>query len=144
MDMLRGEFDAGAAADPAALRADYESRLADTIDRVGLETVAERSGLPQETLAAVGEGDAEDLSLSAAAAIFAADEDRPDAETVAAEARDILLLGMTTAVLDVDTLASTMDGAMEAKDLHQKVEGRQPMTIAEYAQIHHTLGEHAE
>lgn len=142
--MLRGEFDATAAADPPALRAEYEATLAETIERLGTETVVERSGLPRETVEVVRDGEPPELTLAEAAAILAADEERPDAETVAADARDILLLGMTTAVVDVDTLASAMDGALEAKELHQKVEGRQPMTLAEYAAIHHELGEHAE
>lgn len=142
--MIRGEFDAAAAADPAALRAEYEAVLADVVDRLGTETVADRSGVAPETVESALDGDVPDLTLSDAAAILAADDDRPDAEAVAAEARDILLLGMTTAVVDVDTLASAMSGAMEAKELHQKVEGRQPMTLSEYATIHHELGEHAE
>lgn len=142
--MLRGEFDAAGATDSTALRAQYEAVLAETIERLGVETVAGRSGLSTETVAAVLDGTAPELTLAEAAAVLAADEERPSAEVVTAEARDVLLLGMTTAVVDVDTLASAMDGAMEPKELHQKVEGRQPMTLAEYAAIHHELGEHAE
>lgn len=142
--MIRGEFDATGAADPAELRAEYEAVLADVVERLGVETVTERSGLPAASVESISTGDAPDLSLREAAAVLAADDDRPDTTAVAAEARDILLLGMTTAVVDVDTLASTMNGALEPKELQQKVEGRQPMTVSEYAQIHHELGEYAE
>ncbi|MFB6077068.1 MAG: DUF5791 family protein, partial [Candidatus Nanohaloarchaea archaeon] len=58
---------------------------------------------------------------------------------IEAEARDILLMGMTAAVVDVDRLASAIDGEMEPKEIQQKVEGRQDMTVAEYARLHHEL-----
>lgn len=141
--MIRGEFDATAADDPAALLADYRSVLAETIGRVGVERVAERSDLPVETIERVESGEGE-LTLTEAAAILATDEERPDAEAIAAEARDVLLLGMTTAVVDVDTLASELDGEMEPKEIQQKVEGRSPMTLEEYARIHFQLREHTE
>lgn len=142
--MLRGEFDAAAADGPADLRAEYESVLAETIERLGVETVAERSGLASGTVEAVLAGESPELTLSEAAAVLAADEGRPDAEAIAAEARDVLLLGMTAAVVDVDALASALDGALEAKELQQKVEGRHPMTLAEYATVHYELGEHTD
>ncbi len=145
--MLRGQFDPAGAADAEALLADYGAKLAGIIDQTGVETVTDQVGLDAETVAAVRDGDAAvigGLELTDAAAILALDPDRPDAEVIAAEARDVLLLGMTTAVVDVESLASALDGAIEPKELQQKVEGRYPMTIAEYAQIHHELGEHAE
>lgn len=142
--MLRGEIDARDAADPEELLAAYEAVLAETVDRLGVGTVADRSGVDVETLEAVAAGRSPDLDLETAAAILAADGDRPDAETVAAQARDVLLLGMTTAVVDVDSLASELDGAFDPKELQQKVEGRRSMTLAEYATIHHHLAEHTE
>lgn len=145
--MLRGEFDAGAAADAEDLLADYGASLAAVVERVGVEEVTDEVALSVETVDAVHDGDLETvgaLELTEAADILALADGRPDADVIAAEARDILLLGMTTAVVDVETLASALDGAIEPKELQQKVEGRYPMTLAEYASVHSELGEHAE
>lgn len=140
--MRRGEIDASAAADPGELQSVYESLLRETIARVGEATVVDRTGLDRATVEDVQSADCSDLTLEDAAAILATDPDRPDADTVAAEARDILLLGMTTAVVDVDSLASQLDGVLEPKELQQKVEGRHPMTVGEYATIHFELTRH--
>jgi hypothetical protein len=137
--MLRGEFPEAGDTSTADLEAAYRRLLAETVDAVGLKVVRERSGLPSSTVEAVAAGESEPLTLTDAAAILAADPERPDAETLAAEARDILLLGMTTAVLDVESLASELDDALEPKEIQQMVEGRHPMTLAEYALVHHHI-----
>ncbi|MHB9288396.1 DUF5791 family protein [Halobacteriales archaeon Cl-PHB] len=137
--MLRGEFESAGETSPAELQAAYEQLLATTVDRVGVDTVVEESGVDRATVAALADGESPTLDLEDATAILATDEDRPDAEAIAAEARDILLMGMTTAVVDVDTLASEIDGALEPKEIQQKVEGRYPMTLEEYALLHHEL-----
>jgi len=142
--MIRGEYDAAAAGGPEELLDAYRATLVDVVESAGAETVADRTGLSTETVESVGAGDVGDLALQDAAAILAADEGRPDADAVAAEARDVLLLGMTAAVVDVDTLASELNGPLEAKELQQKVEGRAPMTLGEYASIHYHLREHTE
>lgn len=142
--MLRGEIDATAAAGPEALVSTYGDVLRETIQRVDGDRIAKRTGLERETVDRVLAGDVADVTLEEAAAILATDPDRPDAETIAAEARDILLLGMTTAVLDVDTLASQLDAALGPKEIQQKIEGRYPMTLGEYATVHYHLRAHAE
>ncbi len=141
--MLRGEFESAGETSPADLRAAYEAELAATIDRIGVERVVEQSGVSRETVEALAAGESPGLELEDAAAILATDDGRPDAEAIEAEARDILLMGMTTAVLDVDTLASQIDVALEPKEIQQKVEGRFPMTLEEYALLHHQLASHA-
>jgi len=45
-------------------------------------------------------------------------------------------MGMSTAVLDVEALAAGIDDAMEPKEIQQKVEGRHPLTLGEYAVLH--------
>lgn len=137
--MLRGEIDAGAAASPDDLLARYEATLVETIEAVSVESVAERSGVAIETVEAVAAGQSPDLTLAEAAAILATDDGRPDPDTIAADARDILLLGMTTAVLDVDTLAAELDSSLDSRELQQKIEGRYPMRLAEFAAVHHYL-----
>ncbi|MCU4801068.1 DUF5791 family protein [Halobacteria archaeon HArc-gm2] len=134
--MIRGEFPDAGERTPEELRRGYEALLAETIDQVGVETVAEETVLDRETVESLEAGDSPEVTLEEATAVLALDEDRPSADAVAAEARDILLMGMTTAVLDVETLASGVDGALEPKEIQQKVEGRFPMTLAEYALLH--------
>jgi hypothetical protein len=137
--MLRGKFPSAGEQSPETLRAAYDDHLATVIDTVGVETVAERTGLDPDVLRGVGAGERPELTLSEAAAVLATDPDRPDPDTIAAEARDILLMGMTTAVLDVEALASTVDDELEPKEIQQKVEGRFPVTLDEYALLHSAI-----
>jgi len=134
--MLRGEFESVGTASPDATRREYERVLVETIERVGTSSVAAETGIDGERLTALVAGEAPDLSVEEATAVLATDPDRPDAETLLAEARDILLMGMSTAVLDVDAIASGLGGELEPKEIQQKVEGRYPMTLAEYALLH--------
>lgn len=139
--MIRGAFPSAGETSPGELEAAYADLLADALASV--EDGAADLDLEPDRLAAVREGEVGDLSLSEAAAILALDPDRPDPSAIAAEARDILLMGMTTAVLDVETLASAVDGALEPKEIQQKIEGRYPMDLAEYALLHHTIAARA-
>jgi len=134
--MLRGAFDSAGESSPAELRTEYERRLVETVDEVGIETVAAETDIYEETIQALVDGDAPELTLDEAAAILATDPDGLDKETILAEARDILLLGMSTAVLDVEAIASGINDEMEPKEIQQKVEGRYPITLAEYATLH--------
>ena len=95
---------------------------------------ASRPRLEGSRVAVIGIG-----ASGEAAAILAAAEDRPTADAIAAEARDILLMGMTTAVMDVDSVASELGGDLEPKEIQQKVEGRQPISLREYALLHQEL-----
>lgn len=142
--MLRGEIDAAAADEPEHLLDAYAERLEAAVAAVGMDAVVAETGLDRSTVQRAADGDVRDITLAEAASILAAAPDRREADAIAAEARNILLLGMTTAVLDVESLASELDGAMEPKELQQKVEGRHPMTLAEYAAVHYHLREHTE
>lgn len=124
--------------DPGALTADelysrYAEALAEAVESVGVEAVAEESGLDRETVEAVASGDPPELTLKEGAAILAAREDTPDAETIAQTDRDALLLGMTNAVLDVEAVEAGVGGELEAREIQSKVEGRFPMTLREFA-----------
>jgi hypothetical protein len=134
--MLRGAFDSAGEFSPAELRMEYERRLVETVDDVGIETVAEQTEIDRETIRALVDGDSPELTLDEAAAILATDPDGLDEETILAEARDILLMGMSMAVLDVEAVASGINDEMEPKEIQQKVEGRYPITLAEYATLH--------
>jgi len=48
-------------------------------------------------------------------------------------------MGMTNAVVDVEALARGVDGDIEARELQAKVEGRFPMTLREFADVHRYL-----
>jgi hypothetical protein len=134
--MLRGEFESAGASTPAELRTAYEELLGEVVDRIGAETVAEGSGADAETVEALAAGESPEVTLETAAAILAAEDGRPDAETIEMEALDILLMGMTTAVLDVEAVAAGIDDEMEPKEIQQKIEGRYPITLGEYARLH--------
>lgn len=123
--------------DAGALHAAYLEELRAVVDSEGVERVAERSGVGAETLEALLDGAAPDLDLEAAAAILAVREDvGADGEEVAALSRDALLIGMTNAVLDVESLAAGVDGDLEPREIQSKVEGRYPMTLREFARLH--------
>jgi len=134
--MLRGRFEAADDLSPAELRSEYEAVLVETIETVGESTVAERSGVDQGTIRALVDGEAPELTLEEAAAILGTDEQYLDADSVEAEARDILLMGMSIAVLDVEAIAAGINDELEPKEIQQKVEGRYPISLGEYAVIH--------
>lgn len=134
--MLRGAFEQAGDVSPEELRAAYDDRLVATIESIGEDTVATEVDVDEEVLAALVAGESPELTLETAAEILALDEELPDAESIAAEARDILLMGMSVAVLDVEAVASGINDAMEPKEIQQKAEGRFPMTLDEYALVH--------
>ena len=123
---------------PAELRELYEAELLDVVDRHGLETVAAASDVDEATLRALRDGDSPELELEleAAASVLAVADDAPDADTIATVSRDALLMGMTTAVLDVEAVESGLDGELEAREIQSKIEGRFPMTLEEFALLH--------
>ncbi|QGA83394.1 DUF5791 family protein [Halomicrobium sp. LC1Hm] len=139
--MLRGEFEDAGEQSPETLRRAYETRLAETVESVGVDRAVDETPLDRDRITALLDGASPEIELTEAAAILALDEDRPHADTIAADARDILLMGMTTAVLDVETLSSGVDGQLEPKEIQQKVEGRFPMTVAEYALLHQFIAQ---
>ena len=134
--MLRDEFETPGDRDPEDLQASYEQVLAATVDAQGVESVAAETAVDEETLQALAGDESPEVTLEEATAILATDPDRPDEEFLVADARDILLMGMSQAVLDVAAVASGLGGAMEPKEIQQKVEGRYPMTLQEYALLH--------
>ncbi|AXG06501.1 hypothetical protein DU500_08745 [Haloplanus rubicundus] len=121
---------------PEQLRDAYERELRAVVDARGVETVAAEAGVEAETIAALLDGGSSTLTLSEAAAILAVDDDAPDADAIVQEVRDRLLMGMTTGVVDVDTIASNVDLDLSGQEVQQAIEGRIPMTLAELAAIH--------
>jgi len=134
--MLRGAFESAGECSPAQLRSQYEKRLTETIESLGVEEVAEKSGVERETIQKLADGESPELTLEEAAAILATGPDLPDKDSILAESRDILLMGMSVAVLDVEAIASGINDELEPKEIQQKVEGRYPVTLSEYATLH--------
>lgn len=118
----------------AALHEAYLTALREVVDAAGPEAVVETSGVDEDRVRALADGETVELSLEEAAGILSAEEGVPPA-TLAAEARDHLLMGMTTAVLDVDTVAANVEG-MEPTGIQQRIEGRTGMTLEEFATLH--------
>lgn len=134
--MIRGRFESVGDGTPAAARAAYDEVLAATVTEVGIDRVTQVTDVDRARLEALCDGESPALTLTEATAILATQTDRPDAETLAAEARDILLMGMSIAVLDVEALASGIDDRMEPREIQQKVEGRAELSLDEYALLH--------
>jgi len=120
---------------PESLLAGYGDRLATTLEATGIDTAAETTELDDEQLSAVADGDVDALSLTDAAAILALSESTPDSEAIVLETRDHLLMGMTTAVLDVDAVAAELDVDLTGQEVQQAIEGRATLTLTELAAI---------
>ncbi|AZH24955.1 DUF5791 family protein [Haloplanus aerogenes] len=133
--MLYDAADEPATLSPRQLHDAYEAELRAVIDVHGAETVADETGLSTETVDALADGESPTLTLMEAASILAVDSNL-DAETIVQEVRDHLLMGMTTGVLDVDTIASNVDLDLSGQEVQQAIEGRIRMTLAELAAIH--------
>jgi hypothetical protein len=142
--MLYDEIEAPDEITPEGLRRRYEERLAEVVREAGTDLACGATGLGAGTVEAIGSGDAADLDLTDAAAILALDDGMPDAETILAEVRNHLLLQMTNAVLNVDVIAGDLDADLSPKEIQAKIEGRHPMTLAEYATLHHYIATEAD
>lgn len=131
--------------DPAELDVDALTRAyAGTLREAAEKTddlPAEVSDL--DASEAMVQRDGAEVTLADAAVLLSTRSDRLDADAIHAELLDRILIGMTNAVLDVDTLASDLSLGLSPKELQQRIEGRAPMTVAEYAHIRRALSLHA-
>ena len=121
--------------DVAGLRREYAEDLAAAVEAVGVETAAERTGIDRERVERVAATETPPLSVEEAAALQALADGVPDGETVAEMACDHLLLGMSTAVLDVDRLAAGVDLDLDPKEIQQRLERRAPMRFDEFVAL---------
>ncbi|MFD1563650.1 DUF5791 family protein [Haloarchaeobius amylolyticus] len=128
---------------PAELRAEYEDDLATIVDQHGPAAVAADTDLDEDTLEALVAGDSPDLTLEEAAEIQALADGEPDPETIVTIALEHLLLGMSTAVLDVEALESYIDLDLDAKEIQQKIEGRAPMSFDEFVHVQYVIADGA-
>jgi hypothetical protein len=133
--MLYDAVEIGDAASPSALRAAYFQEVAAVVAELGVDTVVGGTGLDRATVAAIESGETPELTLEEAAEVLALDDDAPDADAIAWEARDHVLMGMTAAVVDVDTVAREAGLDLDGKEIQQAIEGRLPTTLAQFAAI---------
>ena len=133
--MLHDVAETGDDLSPSALRAAYFEALAAVVEALGVDTVVGGTGLDRATVVALEAGETPELTLEEAAEVLALGEGEPDAEAIAWEARDHVLMGMTAAVVDVDTIARETDLELDGKEIQQAIEGRLPTTLAQFAAI---------
>jgi len=93
------------------------------------------TGLTEAAATAARDGDVSEMTLADAATVLAATDGDRDADAMVAEVRDHLLMGMATAVLDVDALAAKIDADLTGQEVQQALEGRTPMTLGQLAEI---------
>ncbi|WP_246998955.1 DUF5791 family protein [Halosolutus gelatinilyticus] len=128
---------------PADLRAEYDDDLRSIVDERGIDPVADETGVDRDRLESLTDGASPALTIEEAAEIQALGEDEPDPDAIVTMACEHLLLGMSTAVLDVDTLESRVDLDAEAKEIQQKIERRAPMTFDEFVHIQYVIADGA-
>ncbi|WP_193309703.1 DUF5791 family protein [Halorubrum halophilum] len=119
---------------PEALLASFERLVSGAIAEAGPDQIVEEAGVESAAVEAAAAGDVAALRLEDAAAIATVPTDR-DADAVVAELRDHLLMGMATAVLDVDTIAAAIDADLTGQEVQQTLEGRAAMTLGQLAAI---------
>ncbi|GAB7092100.1 hypothetical protein JCM18237_23710 [Halorubrum luteum] len=132
--MLHEVVDEAETVEAAALLAAFEAVLSEAVTDAGDERVVDETGLTGSDVTAVANGTVAELSVEDAAAILATSRE-PDADTIVFELRDHLLMGMTTAVLDVDTIAGAIDADLTGQEIQQAIEGRAEMTLAQLAEV---------
>lgn len=137
--MLVDEIADPDAVSPAEVRAEYVTTMAAIVEAVGVDRAAEETSLEESTLESLVAGEDPELTMEEATALLALSEEYPDAESLILEIRDSVMLGMSSAVMDVDSMEAGIPIDIEARDIQQKIEGRQDMTLAEYAHIAHYI-----
>ncbi len=133
--MLHTAADSVSDCSPSTLEAAYFEQLQAVIETVGHRQVAAETDVATARLEALAAGEQPPLTLTAAAEILAVADSNPDTEAIVFELRDHLLLGMTTAVLDVDTIAANIAVDLTGQEVQQAIEGRTEMTLAQLAAI---------
>jgi hypothetical protein len=142
--MLHTRAEDAANLSPEGLLTAYETYLQTIIETVGVDTAVAETDLDGDTIQSVVDSDTATLTLTEAADIAALDDDAPDSESIVLETRDHLLMGMTTAVLDVDAVAAELDADLTGQEVQQAIEGRIDMTLAELAAIQSVIEQRME
>ncbi|WP_434520836.1 DUF5791 family protein [Halorubrum sp. AS12] len=123
--------------EPAAadLLAAFEALVSEAASGFETDRLVGEIGLAEADATAVRDGEIEGIAVADAAAVLAAANPDRDADAMVAEVRDHLLMGMATAVLDVDAIAAKIDADLTGQEVQQALEGRTTMTIGQLAEI---------
>ncbi len=118
--------------------ADLDAAYAHCVERLQ-SAVTTADGIDPDRKRAIERGALAELSIEDAAAVLAVGRSDLTADAIHHELLDRILIGMSTAVLDVDSLARAVSIDRTGKELQQRIEGRAPMTVAEYVEIRHAI-----
>jgi len=121
----------------------YAAELRAIVEEVGTVEATAATDLDAAVVETVTGGDVEAVGrmhLTEIARILALTDGR-DADAIVADARDELLLAMSSAVTDVERLAAGLDIDLDPKEIQAKLEGRYPMRLREYAALRTELVE---
>ncbi len=124
--------------DGDALADAYVDTLRDILESVPTDQVM-AAGVEESAVTAVRAGDPAQVAIEDAAVMLAIASSQFDAVEMRYELLDRLLIGMTNAVLDVDTVAHRIAFDRSPTELQQRIEGREPMGLDEYAHIWHEI-----
>jgi hypothetical protein len=117
-----------------SLLAAFEACVHEAIEGDDRDQILNETELDSAEVLAVLDGDVASLTVEAGAAVLATTVEY-NADTIVAELRDHLLLGMTTAVLDVDTIAAEIAVDLTGQEVQQALEGRTAMTLEQLADV---------
>ncbi len=118
----------------------YRVELASALSEVGHERAISETDLSAAEVDAIEVGDHEVVAaITLADAVELLGLVGRDPQDLQTAVRDELLLAMTTAVMDVDRLAATLEADLDPTEIQAKVEGRHPMTLGEYAALRAAL-----
>lgn len=113
----------------------YLEALAGVIIDRGVEVTSERTGLDPVVLEGVLDDDPDGVTVEDAATLLALEDPDRDVRDVLEDVSTTLMVGMTEAVLDVDTVAAELGDDLTPTEVQQKLEGRAPMSLEEYAAV---------
>lgn len=133
--MLHDAVETGDRSSAATIHAGYYGELTAVVAEFGVDTVVDATGLDRATVVAIEAEERPELTVEGAAEVLALADGTPDAKAIAWEARDHVLMGMTAAVVDVDTVARESETELDGKEIQQAVEGRLPTTLKQFAEI---------
>ncbi|SDJ83319.1 DUF5791 family protein [Natronorubrum texcoconense] len=128
---------------PADLRAEYEDDLRAVVDQHGADAVAEQTDVDRDAAEALLESESPDLTIAEVAQIQSLEAGEPEPDEMVTIACEHLLLGMSTAVLDVDSIESELEIELDAKEVQQKLEQRAPMSLEEFVHIQYVIADGA-
>ncbi|WP_440765585.1 DUF5791 family protein [Natronorubrum sp. DTA7] len=128
---------------PADLRAEYEGDLRAVVDQHGADAVAEETDVDRDTADALLESESPDLTIAEVAQIQSLEDGEPEPDEMVTIACEHLLLGMSTAVLDVDSIETELEIELDAKEIQQKLEQRAPMSLEEFVHIQYVIADGA-